>query len=143
MKLVTGFLLWLWSSVLLAQLSIEDSYVNASLPGQRNTAAFMTVINKDDKPHKLTVISADVCDEVVIHRRVLNDGMVGMTMSETLELAAKQKLSLANEGYHIMLIGLTRPLREGEDVSLVVAIEDGSQYTVVAPVRSILGMQHQ
>jgi copper(I)-binding protein len=67
--------------------------------------------------------------------------MMKMRQVDSIELPAGQVVNLASGGYHIMLIGLKRQLKEGDTVplSLVIESKNGKRETVVvnAPVKPL------
>ena len=63
-----------------------------------------------------------------------------MRQVDGLDLPAGQAVTLKPGGYHIMLTGLTRPLKEGETVSLTLSFAKAGSREVTAPVEKIGAM---
>ena len=74
----------------------------------------------------LVELEDDVDDDAVV------DGEV--------DVAAKGEAALAPGGNHVMLIGLTQQLKEGQQVDLTLKFSDGSSQQLTAPVRSVMKM---
>ena len=74
---------------------------------------------------------------VEIHSNRQRDGMMAMRKEESLTLAPGQQLRFAPGGYHLMLINLKQPLRDGQRVQFSLIV-DGDVLQVEAPVRSVL-----
>lgn len=49
---------------------------------------------------------------------------------KVIELPAGKRVNLRESGYHLMLIGLKAPLKEGESVPLTLSIKVGAQQVV-------------
>ncbi len=61
-----------------------------------------------------------------------------MQREDALQLAPGQRVDFAPGGYHLMLVNLRRPLRDGDSVSFTLVSDDGQTLSVEAPVRSVL-----
>jgi periplasmic copper chaperone A len=90
-------------------------------PTDRVAAVYLTVANRGAEDDVLTGAGSDVADAVEIHETVVSDGSAGMRPVEALEVPAGSSLVLEPGGLHIMLIGLERPLRQGDE--FVVTLE--------------------
>ncbi|WP_159267364.1 copper chaperone PCu(A)C [Zhongshania aliphaticivorans] len=119
-------------------LEISDARVRGLPPTQRNTAAFFTLLNTSDKTVQVTAGSSDAAEVVEIHKHVHGNGMVSMQEQDSVRLEAGASLVFAPGGYHLMLINLTRPIREGEQVRFSLKTSDGKEVVVNAPVISVL-----
>lgn len=137
-----AFCLMSLSGVALAQsaadgVSVADAYVRAVPPGQPNSASFMTVKNTGSADHALVGGSSPAAEVVELHTHTMEDGMMRMRQVEKIDLPAGESVSLKPGGLHVMLIGLKQKLMPGEDVSLTLQFEDGSEVTVDAPIRKL------
>jgi copper(I)-binding protein len=65
---------------------------------------------------------------------MMHGGMMHMQAVDSIALPAGKPVELKPGGYHVMLIGLTRPLKTGGKVPLEFVIEDakGKRSTVAA-----------
>jgi len=67
--------------------------------------------------------------------------MMKMSAVTRLPLAAGKPVELTPGGYHVMLMGLAQPLKEGDSVPITLTFEDktGTKQAVVvqAPVRAL------
>ena len=69
-------------------------------------------------------------------------GMMKMSAIDALALPAGKTVELKPGGYHVMLMDLAQPLKEGETVPLTLTFEDKAgkkqtQVEVKAPVRAL------
>ncbi len=117
-------------------LDVEDAWVRAATAGS-NSAAYLTVHNSGQAPDRLLGGSAEFATATELHRTTIDEaGMALMGRVEGLDLAAGATVVLEPGSYHLMLMGLTRSLTEGETVSLVLEFETSGPVTVQAEVRS-------
>lgn len=120
-----------------AALAIRDGYVREMPPGQTNSAAFMTLQNDTAEPIAIVAATADAADRAELHNhRHTADGM-RMEKVVRLEIPARGKQELASGGYHLMLLGLKRPLQAGQNVRITLIDEQGRSYGASLPVRRL------
>jgi copper(I)-binding protein len=114
----------------LAQTTVSDAWVRASVPHQPSTGAFMTLTASTDS--KLVGVASPVAKTVQVHEMTMNGDVMGMKEVKAVELPAGKPVSLDPKGYHVMLMGLTQQVNEGEKVPLTLTIEDakGAKETV-------------
>ena len=122
-----------------ASLVVEEGYVREMPPGQTVSAAFMTLHNTTAKPIAIVGAASDAADQAEIHNhRHTADGM-RMEKIIRLEIPAQGRQALQPGGYHLMLIGLKRPLKAGDTVGITLFDEMGKSYGAKLPVTKIDG----
>ena len=123
----------------LADTTVSDAWVRASVPHQQATGAFMTLTASDDS--KLLSVSSPVAKTVQIHEMTMNGEVMGMREVSSVALPAGKAVSLDPSGLHVMLMGLVDQVKEGQQVPLTLTVEDsqGQRQTlqVQAPVRAL------
>jgi copper(I)-binding protein len=123
----------------LAQLKASEPWVRGTVAGQRATGAFMKLATADDVT--LIAASSPVATSVEIHEMKMEGGTMKMRAIERLPVPKGRGVELSPGGYHLMLIGLTKPLGGSEQVPISLTFEDraGKRSTldVVAPVRAL------
>lgn len=123
----------------LAETSVSDAWVRATVPQQHATGAFMVLTATTDS--KLVGVASPVAKDVQVHEMTMNGDVMGMRQVKSIELPAGKAVSLDPNGYHVMLMGLHEQVKEGSQVPLTLTIEDakGAKQTlqVQAPVRAL------
>lgn len=123
----------------LAETSVSDAWVRATVPQQHATGAFMVLTATTDS--KLVGVTSPVAKDVQVHEMTMNGEVMGMRQVKSIELPAGKAVSLDPNGYHVMLMGLHEQVKEGTQVPLTLTIEDaeGAKQTlqVQAPVRGL------
>lgn len=114
----------------LAQTTVSDAWVRASVPHQQSTGAFMTLTASSDS--KLVGVASQVAKTVQVHEMTMNGDVMGMREVKTVELPAGKAVTLDPNGLHVMLMELSNQLKEGDKVPLSLTIEDakGARETV-------------
>ncbi|MBV4499447.1 copper chaperone PCu(A)C [Pseudomonas shirazensis] len=123
----------------LAETSVSDAWVRATVPQQHATGAFMVLTATTDS--KLVGVASPVAKDVQVHEMTMNGEVMGMRQVKSIELPAGKAVSLDPNGYHVMLMGLHEQVKEGTQVPLTLTIEDAKgakqALQVQAPVRGL------
>lgn len=123
----------------LAETSVSDAWVRATVPQQHATGAFMVLTATTDS--KLVGVASPVAKDVQVHEMTMNGDIMGMRQVKSIELPAGKAVSLDPNGYHVMLMGLHEQVKEGTQVPLTLTIEDAKgakqALQVQAPVRGL------
>jgi len=82
------------------------------------------------RPASLLGASSPACKEVQLHSMTMEGGMMRMREVKAIELPAGKPVDLGKSGYHLMLIGLKAPLKEGEMVPVTLRIKVGKHRLV-------------
>ena len=104
-----------------AQVKVDDAWVRATVAPQKATGAFMSLTAT--KPVKVVAASSPVASMVEIHEMKMEDGVMKMRAVDALPLPAGQAVALKPGSYHVMLMGLQRPIKAGETVPLTLTVE--------------------
>jgi copper(I)-binding protein len=115
-----------------AEVTVKDAWVRGTVPAQKSTGAFATLTSTEDA--KLVGAKSPAAKVVEVHESMIHGGMAHMQAVESVALPAGKAVQLKPGGYHVMLIGLTKPIQAGEQVPITFEIEDakGRRSTVDA-----------
>ena len=126
-----------------AQTKVDDAWVRATVPTQSASGAFMTLTADSDS--KLLSVATPVAKDVQIHEMSMKNDVMRMGPVKSVDLPAGKAVKLDPNGCHVMLMGLTGQLKEGESVPLTLTVENakGEKETVEvkASVRSLTNME--
>ncbi|KGB80544.1 MAG: copper chaperone PCu(A)C [Confluentimicrobium sp.] len=117
-------------------IMIEDPYARASTMMSQSGAAFMVLKNMTDSDDRLVGASSDVAERVELHTHI-SDAQGVMQMVEVEEgfpIPAGGSHALARGGDHVMFLGLTRPLQQGDVIQVTLSFEKAGDITVDIPV---------
>ena len=132
------------SGALAAQVTAADAWVRGTVGGQRSTGAFMTLTAASDAA--LVAATSPAAKIVEIHEMRMDGGVAKMRAVPRVELPAGKPVKLEPGGYHVMLMALQQPLKDGDTVRITLTLEqrDGKRSTldVDAKVRP-LAQQHK
>ncbi|HCG55963.1 MULTISPECIES: copper chaperone PCu(A)C [Brevibacterium] len=122
-------------------LSLDNAWVKAADDGM--TAVFGELTNNSDKDINLVAAKYDDADMVQLHE-TLEDNSGGMSMQEKkggFTIPAGKSLSLKPGGDHIMVMGLAKPIKPGEEISLDLVTADQQTIPVTAIAKDYSGAQ--
>ncbi len=113
-----------------AQVAVTDPWVRGTVTGQKATGAFMQLKSPADSA--LVAAASPVAKIVEIHEMKMEGGMMKMNAVDRLALPAGKAVDLKPGGYHVMLMDLVKPLKDGDTVPLQLTFEDkaGRKQTV-------------
>ncbi len=120
-----------------AQITVSEPWIRGTVAQQMATGAFMTL--KSVKDARLIEARASVAGVVEIHEMAIENNIMRMRAVPVLELPAGRAVQLKPGGFHVMLMDLKRPLKEGETVPLTLVVESAGKrenIEVDVPVRA-------
>ncbi len=116
-------------------LLVDQAWIRLVPPVARTSAAYLVLHNHSSRNLRLIGAATGIADSVELHATLEEQGMMKMRRQSSLELGAHARLEFAPGGLHLMLIGLKRPLRAHEQVSVTLLFEDGTSLSVQIPVQ--------
>jgi copper(I)-binding protein len=109
------------ASTALAQVSVKDPWVRATVPAQKATGAFMELSAAQGA--LLVEARSPVAGVVEIHEMAMVDNVMKMRAIPGLDLPAGKAVELKPGGYHVMLMDLKGQVKEGQSVPLTLVVE--------------------
>ncbi len=118
-----------------------DGYWVRSGMKDGNSAAYMMLTNYTDADVALVGVSSDVAAAVEVHLSSVDaNGVMQMTKQDSVVIPAGKALELKPGSYHVMIIGLTKDLNVGDEVTLTLHFDGYQDITVTAPVKDAADM---
>ncbi len=113
-----------------ANVEVKDAWIRATVAQQKATGAFMQLTAKADS--RVVQATSPMAGVVEIHEMAMENDVMRMRAVPALALPASKTVELKPGGYHVMLMDLKGPVKEGDvvPVSLVVEGKDGLRQTV-------------
>ena len=130
MKRITLAALMFAAFPVMAQVTVKDPWVRATVPAQKATGAFMQITSAQDA--RLVEARSPVAGVVEVHEMVMEKEVMKMRVMKGLDLPAGKTVELKPGGYHVMLMDLKEQMKEGTTVpvTLVVESKDRKRSTV-------------
>lgn len=126
-----------------ADVEIDGAYARASIPNVPNSAAFFVIKNNSDKDIAITSANSDIAEKNELHTHIKENEMMKMMKIEKLVVPAKSSLELKSGGDHVMLMGLKKELKVGDEISLELSFSDGDKKSIKVPVKDLASTMHK
>ena len=106
----------------LAQVQITDAYGRST---GASGAVFLTITNPDVTDDRLLSATTDAAEMAMLHTSMMDaNGVMSMPeLAGGVVIPAGSAHALARGGDHIMLMGLTAPLKDGDTLRLILTFE--------------------
>jgi len=126
------------TAVLADGIMVKDPYARSSRPNAPVGGVFMTLMNHTGQDDRLIGARSDLAKRVELHTHIdKGEGVMQMVEIEGgIALPAGGMHGMKRGGDHVMLMGLTQPLVQGEMISLTLEFEKAGDVTVEVPVDS-------
>ncbi|MCW8090858.1 copper chaperone PCu(A)C [Alteromonas sp. ASW11-130] len=135
-----------FSALAADKINVTDAYARATFAMATTGAVYLTLQNHSSEQRTLTSVSVDksLADDAQIHTTQMMGEMVKMReVKEGVKLPSHQNVSFMPGGHHIMLLGLNRPLKEGESINLTLLFDNGATKDIRATIRKTNGKDSQ
>lgn len=118
-----------------ADVEVSNAWARASAGMAGAGAAFMAIHNPNTHDHALVEAATDVAKRIELHTHTMVDGVMQMRQVEGgINIPAGETVMLQPGGFHVMLMGLNAPLKEGESFPLTLTFTGGRTLTVTVDV---------
>lgn len=119
-------------------VEVRDAWIKAT--DSDMTGVFGTIHNGTDAEVHVVGVSSELSPHTELHETVPNGG--SMTMQEAKDgyrIPASGELELKPGANHVMLMGLTKPITTGQEVTITLELADGTKVPFQAAARSFKG----
>ncbi|TYR14901.1 copper chaperone PCu(A)C [Corynebacterium urealyticum] len=106
-------------------LTFEEAYVGAKGTDKDMTAVFGKLVNNTDKEIHIVSASGSLDAKYELHEVV--DGVM-QENPDGLRISAGGELELKPGGDHIMIMGYSEEIAAGDDITVTLKAEDGTEY---------------
>ncbi|MCA9834481.1 MAG: copper chaperone PCu(A)C [Thermomicrobiales bacterium] len=101
-------------------------------------AFYFTVTNHGDEADTLVGITSDAAETLEIHSVTMDNGVMSMeAQPDGVEIPAGGELVLEPSGYHVMMVGLTESLLDGEEFTATLHFEHAGDVEITVPIYAL------
>ncbi len=123
-------------------IAVEQPWARATPAGAMTGAAYMAIDNKSNLPDRLIGASSNIAKTLQIHEMAVVNGVMKMReLANGLPIPAGGSVTLKPGSYHVMLIGLKKPLKPGETFPLMLKFKKAGNIPVKVSVQAMGTMQ--
>lgn len=121
------------------QVEVQNAWARPTfvgMGGKVTSAVYMTLVNRGSEADRLVDVTADIAEAAEIHESYKEGDIMKMRPVEGgLEIPGGGQVQLRPGGYHIMLIGVRRPLKPGDKFTITLRFEKSGERQVTVEVR--------
>lgn len=125
------------AEVTVGELAIVSAWARATPPGAKVGGAYVTVENRGDADDRLLSAASPVARSATPHQTIEENGIAKMRPLEEATVPAGGRLEMQPGATHMMLTGLSAPLKEGEHVPVTLVFETAGSVTVELEVAAM------
>lgn len=119
-------------------LVISQAWSRATPGGAKIAGGYLTIDNKGSAPDRLISVAGDIAGKVEIHEMAMNNGVMTMRpLDKGLPIEPGKTVKLAPGGYHLMLMDLKNPLKQGDKVPLTLKFEKAGEVKLALDVQGV------
>ena len=119
-------------------LVISQAWSRATPGGAKIAGGYLTIENKGTSPDRLVGGSGDVAARIEIHEMAMNNGVMTMRpLDKGLVIEPGKTVKLAPGGYHLMMMDLKNPLKQGDKVPVTLEFEKAGKVTLSFDVQGV------
>ncbi len=116
------------------QSGIQVDHVWSRVAVAGHEGVVYLTITDTGAPDALTGVATPVAAMAGLHETINDNGVMKMRPVASLPITPGKKLTLAPGGYHIMLMDLKQPLKEGDSFPVTLSFAKAGQVTATATV---------
>ena len=113
---------------------VRDAWIREP-PPRSPAAGYLVIENRGGDPLALVGLATEAAEQTEIHIMEHKDDRMTMRQVAELQILAGEEVALKPGGAHLMLMELRRPLRDGDEVELLLRFGNGTERRVQVPVR--------
>lgn len=124
-------------------IQAQSAWTRATPPGAANSASYVQLHNAGDEMRSVIAAHSSVADEIQLHTVLSENGLMKMRQVPFIEIPAGGMTELKPGGFHIMMLGIKQPLKEGESVQIELEFANGDKLNFESPIQKMAaGMDH-
>jgi hypothetical protein len=119
-------------------LVLDHAWARATPGGAKIGGGYLTIENKGATPDKLIGGASPAAAKAEVHEMAMKDGVMTMRpVKGGLSIPPGQSITLAPGGYHIMLMELKAPLKQGDKVPVTLQFEKAGKINVTLDIQGV------
>ena len=119
-------------------LVITQAWSRATPSGAKVAGGYLVIENKGKTADRLVGGAGEIAGKVEVHEMAMNNGVMTMRpLDKGLTIEPGKTVELAPGSYHLMLMDLKNPLKQGEKVPLTLEFEKAGKVTLSLDVEGV------
>ena len=118
------------------EIRVSGAFARVNSPAAKVGSAYMTIVNLGDAADRLVGASSETAMRIEFHDIEESDeGVVRMVRIDGgIDLPQGETVQFSRGGRHLMLMGLDRSLRNGDEFNITLMFENAGSIELTVPV---------
>ena len=117
------------------RLEVKDAWLRTGAEGL-NSALYFKIENNTTRPDTLYKVSSYIAKHIMMHETYTKNGMMGMREIKNIVVKPDSSVEFKPGSYHVMLIELTKDLKEGDEVNFTLHFKSAGKINIKAKVEN-------
>lgn len=122
-------------------LEVGDPWARATPNMARTGAVYLMISNHGTERDMLVAVTTPVAKKAALHTHLMANNVMKMRHVEGVEVHPGEPAVFRPGGLHVMLIGLRKPLKEGDVFPMILTFRTAGQVEVRVEVQKIGAMR--
>ena len=115
-------------------IAVDQVKMGAGAQGE-DRAVYLAMRNHGSEPDQLTGASSEAAEVAQLQN--------GTQVVDVIPVYANKEFVFIPDGYHVMLVGLKRDVRVGDEIEIVLQFRDHEDMTIKVPVQEAMEHEHE
>jgi copper(I)-binding protein len=116
---------------------VDQAWARATPGAATIGAAYFAIVNPTGSADRVIAISSPIAERAEIHQHYLDGDVMRMRKVPSVDIGPGETVIFKPGGFHLMLINLKQPLRQGDRFPLTVEFEKAGDVHVDVTVLSV------
>ena len=118
-------------------ISVQQAWSRASIGTGRPAVLYLEITNSGAMDDALLGLTTPAASMPMLHETTVTDGVAAMPHAASIPVPAGETVALLPGGFHVMLMGLTDPLVEGQTFPITLTFEQAGNLDVTVDILSM------
>lgn len=118
-------------------VTVAQAWARATPGGAKIGAAYLTIAADAATSDELLAASSDAAGRTELHTHIMEGDVMKMRAVDKVEIGKGATVLFQPSGYHVMLIDLKQPLKQGDKVKLTLKFKNAGDVAAVADVEPL------
>ncbi len=118
-------------NVSIGTLFIEGAFTRPTVPGAKNAAGYLSIINEGSVPDRLISVNSDISDKSELHEtKTVNGAQQTEVLENGIEIPAGATVNLSPGGDHAAFLNIHHPVKDGDIIHATLGFENAGQIDI-------------
>ena len=115
-------------------VTVNGAFARATIGAGRNGTVYLSIHNPTSRPDRLIGARTEVAKHAKLHTHLHENGVMKMRPIDGVKIPAHGRTELKPGGDHLMLMGLSAPLKMGDNFSVILVFEEAGEISVMVKI---------